>query len=176
MLSEPIVILSMDLSISQPGFAVMKVDKESREPVVLSKTFIKTNAKQTHGQRLTDIAVEIERLIEEYSPNRYVREKAFGRHAGSTMILNKVVGMTDYIMYRDEGVLSIEEIAVGTIKKVVTGSGRASKVEVAEGVFKILGIVDTESYYTARGALIDDLTDAVAVGLTYMQKYEMIEI
>lgn len=60
-----------------------------------------------------------------------------------------------------------DEIVASRVKKYIGGKGGASKQEVAEGVERILGEGVREHIYTERGRLIDDRTDAIAIGLTY---------
>lgn len=160
------ITLAMDLSLSSPGFAVLAVFEGS--PIALEVTSIKTNAKTTHGARLTQIAEEIAFLIRKYQPEHIVREKGFSRFAATTQALFKVVGVSDYISHRDVG-KAVDEIAVTTVKKAVTGDGRADKQAVQDAVLRILQI-DTTDYFTN-----DDESDACAVGIAYLLGKKLID-
>ena len=69
----------------------------------------------------------------------------------------------------------MEELSPTTVKKLVTGDGKAKKDVVADAVFKAYQIDNTDDYYrTIKGGknkgkreLIDDLTDSLAVGLAF---------
>ncbi len=161
------ITLAMDLSLSSPGFAVLAVFED--KPIVLEVTSLKTNAKTSHGARLTQIAEEIAFLIRKYQPEHIVREKGFSRFAATTQALFKVVGVSDYISHRFAD-KSVDEVAVTTVKKAVTGDGRADKQAVQDAVLRILQI-ETADYFTN-----DDESDACAVGIAYMAQKGVIEI
>lgn len=165
--------LALDLSLSSPGFAVLANTSEGA-PIILDKSYVTTSAKQSHGYRINEIRVEMDRLIDEYDPQHIVRERGFSRFPAVTQTLFKVVGMTDLVAH-NHGLEPVSEIAVTSVKKLVTGNGKASKEDVAEAVFKRLRIDNTDEFYTPRGKLIDDLTDACAVGLAYYIAEELIE-
>lgn len=167
------ITLALDLSLSQPGFAVLGITDGS--PVVMESTVVKTDAKKSHGYRLREIEIELNRYIRTYRPKHVVRERGFSRFPAVTMTLNKVVGVTDLVAFYEGDIDEINEIAVTSVKKLVTGNGKASKEDVAEAVFRRLQIENTDEYYTKSGKLIDDKTDAMAVGLAYYIEKGLIE-
>ena len=59
-----------------------------------------------------------------------MRERAFSRFPQETQALFKVVGIADMAAWMCAG-RTWEEIAPTTIKKLLTGSGKAAKEEVA---------------------------------------------
>lgn len=161
------ITLAMDLSLSSPGFAVLAVFEG--KPIVLEVSHIKTNAKKSHGFRIGQIAEEITRLIMLYSPKHYVREKGFSRFPATTQAIFKVVGVADYVSYifgKFEG--SAVEIAPTSVKKAVTGDGKASKEDVAFAVHSILQLEDKEFFAN------DDESDAAAVGVAFYKQKGMI--
>jgi len=159
------VTLALDLSLSSPGFAVIAVTDEG-DPILLEKSHVKTNANQSHGYRLHQIAVELERLMLNYKPEHIVRERGFSRFPTTTQALFKVVGVSDFLAQitgtREKFTTNIYEIAPTTVKKAVTGNGRASKKDVEKEVAKWLQIDRTNFFET------DDESDAAAVGLAYL--------
>lgn len=157
----------MDLSLSSPGFAVLGVTDEG-DPLILEVSHVKTNAKKSHGYRLGEISEEIDRYITVYDPEYIVREKGFSRFPATTQALFKVVGISDlYAHMRTEK--EIAELSPTTVKKVVTGSGKATKQDVEKAVKKILRIDKPDFFAT------DDESDAVAVGLAYMKRKGLVE-
>lgn len=159
------ITLAMDLSLSQPGFVVLALTDVGGEPkpIILEVSHVKTDAKKPHGYRLGEISEEIDRLIAEYEPEHIVREKGFSRFPAVTQTLFKVVGISDlYAWMRSEK--EVEEIAVTSVKKLVTGNGKASKKDVEEAVRRILRI-DQADYFAN-----DDESDAAAVGIAYYVK------
>lgn len=172
------VTIAMDLSLNSPGFAVLAVTDEG-EPIVLECTRIVSKTTKPHGYRLIDIDAEIRRLITTYDPEHYVREKGFSRFAATTQSLFKVVGVSDIVSYKMRG-RTVEEISPTTVKKVVAGHGKASKAELAEAVFRIMRIENRDEYYIPKkhkeDELIDDKTDAIAVGLCYLAQKGIITL
>ena len=164
------VTLAMDLSLSSPGFAVLAVtDIDGKdEPVILEKSHVKTDAKKTHGFRLCEIDNEIERYLTEYEPTHIVRERGFSRFPATTQTLFKVVGISDKAVYYHEG-KDVHEIAPTSVKKLVTGNGKASKKDVEKAVIERLQIDKTD--YFAN----DDESDAAAVGLAYLLQKGLID-
>lgn len=149
--------LGLDLSLSSPGFAVLTLHEGV--PIVLETSHVKTDAKASHGQRLIQIQSELLRLVDLYGPfEKVIREKGFSRFAATTQTLFKVVGVSDLVL-RD---YKIHEIPPTTVKKAVTGDGKADKSEVADAVHKICRI-DRADYFKT-----DDESDACAVVLAYL--------
>jgi crossover junction endodeoxyribonuclease RuvC len=89
-----------------------------------------------------------------------VREKAIG-HTITTintiMVLNKVVGVSDLYAW-GFGKRVFEEIDPRTVKKLITGDGKADKETVAAALEKYVG---PQTYR------VDDWSDAVAVGVAW---------
>jgi len=89
--------------------------------------------KKCHGQILAEIYAMITELAVDVAV--FVREKGFSRFPHETQALFKVVGVADLAAWttcRTEFV----EIAPTTVKKLLTGSGKASKEEVAAALKK----------------------------------------
>ena len=157
-------VLGLDLSMSTPGFAV--VEFTNGKPVLVHKSHVKTNAKNTHGQRLVQTADYLRNLIDVYGPfNAVAREKGFSAHANTTQVLFKVVGVSDLELAR-EGYTRVADIAPTSVKKAVTGNGKASKDEVADALEQYVG---KHLYGTS------DESDAVAVALAYGIQNKLME-
>lgn len=172
------ITLALDLSLNGPGFAILATEHDGirNNPILLEKSYISHRTDALHGEKLTAIGAEIERYFKAYSPDHVVREQGFARFAGATKTLFKVVGVSDVIAYRF-GFEDMPEIAATSVKKAVTGDGKASKEDVADAVFRILQIENTSEFYrqTRKGpVLIDDMTDACAVGITYLRQKGLI--
>lgn len=171
------VTLAKDLSLNGPGFSVIAII--DGEPIVLESSYLKP--KGTHGEKLTAIYDEMDRLFKEYKPKHVVREKGFSRFANTTQTLFKVVGVSDYLSHKN-GCSKVDEIPTTTVKKSVTGDGNASKEEVASAVFNAFQITNTDDYYKTvksgkdkgKKKLIDDMTDSLAVGLAFYKKKGLI--
>lgn len=164
-------VLALDLSLSSPGFAVLATSDVdgARKPVILEASHVKTNARRPHGYRLAQIEAEMERLIVFYKPKHIVRERGFSRFAATTQAIFRVVGVSDLIAQR-HGIEKIAEITPTSVKKIVTGNGKASKGDVQQAVMRALSI-EQEDYFAN-----DDESDAAACGLAYMVQEGIISI
>lgn len=95
------------------------------------------------------------------SPNGIVvREKAFSKFATETKTLNKVVGVTDMMLWATRQQVFCE-LTPSEIKKYTTGDARADKLLVAACM---------ESYVGEQKYLCDDESDAVAVAIAFLIK------
>ena len=111
--------------------------------------------KKCHGQILAEIYAIITELAVDVAV--FVREKGFSRFPHETQALFKVVGVDDleaWTTCRTEFV----EIAPTTVKKLLAGSGRATKEEVATAL---------ETYVGNHKYEVDDESDALAVGIAW---------
>ena len=112
--------------------------------------------KKCHGQILAEIYAMITELAVDVAV--FVREKGFSRFPHETQALFKVVGVADlaaWMTCRTEFV----EIAPTTVKKLLAGSGKATKEEVATAL---------ETYVGNHKYEVDDESDALAVGICYL--------
>ena len=106
-------------------------------------------------------------LIEKFNPDVFVFEKVFFSNNAKTAI---AVGQAQGVMLLAASKLKIPvfEYAPGTIKKVITGSGRANKKEVQQAVRKILGNkVKSEKHKKTH---FDNAADALAIAMTHSMK------
>ena len=87
-----------------------------------------------------------------------MRERAFSRFPHETQALSKVVGIADLTAWQ-AAEATYDELAPTTVKKILAGSGRATKLEVSEALLPYIGQQD---YAT------DDESDAVAVGVAWL--------
>jgi crossover junction endodeoxyribonuclease RuvC len=158
------MILGMDLSLSCPAFCVAEVVDGKLEIHHLSH--IKTDSKKTRAYRLWQIYNHLKEILSQYPQIKTViRERGFTRFNQETQALFSVVGVTEVILYK-HGFDKIEEIAPTTVKKLVAGSGKADKEEVAVNARKYL---KTEVDFKTN-----DESDAVAVILAYLKKQEVL--
>ncbi len=157
-------ILAMDLSLSSPAFGVLEVVEG--EVVIHHLSHLKTNTKKSHGYRLLQIYNCIKKIYTEFPDiDEVVREKGFSKFPSVTQALFKVVGISDIVSY-SYGFEKIHELAPTTVKKAITGNGKASKDDVAEGVNTYLG--------TNIKFKTDDESDVVAVGIAHFKKKKVL--
>jgi crossover junction endodeoxyribonuclease RuvC len=157
------LILSLDLSLACPAFAVLKVSDGKVK--VIEVSHVKTKAKESTGQRLFIISNHLKDILDRYEFDAYVMEKGFSKFAVATQQLQRVVGVVLVTLYRN-GIEDIGELSPTTVKKSITGSGKASKDELAICLHDYVGDV---TYKT------DDESDAVGVGIAYAKNKKWIK-
>lgn len=94
----------------------------------------------------------------------FVREKGFARFPHETQALSKVVGIADLVAWQQKRA-TFYELAPAAIKKLLTGSGKATKDDVAAALERYVG----KQYYAT-----DDESDAVAAGIAWLKKIDLI--
>lgn len=114
--------------------------------------------KGSHGQILERIYAELVSLAK--GVDVFVRERGFSRFSKGTQTLFKVVGISDLAVWQ-VCEKQFEEIPPTIVKKTITGKGSATKEEVAAGLARFVG---------KREYASDDQSDAVAVGVTWLNR------
>ncbi len=152
------IIVAADLSLYRPGFCVLEIQNGRVKKVDLSSLDNKSS-KKPHGAILEEIVDMMPIPDDTDAPVYFVREHGFiTKGAYAQMTKNKVVGIVDYAIwkYRKK---TWYELYPTTTKKAVTGSAKAMKEEVAEGLTKFLG---RQAYSN------DDESDAAAVAVAFL--------
>jgi len=152
------LLLCCDLSLRQPGFAVLTYHAASRTVRVAACEHVNNKTCVTHGEMLVRTADAFNRLMGTHHAKAYVREKGFSRFANETQCLFRVVGVADMLLWQRRRA-QFQEIAPASVKKLLTGSGRASKQDVSDALTRYVG---TRQYEC------DDESDAVAVGIAWL--------
>lgn len=159
------LILSLDLSLNLPAFAVSKVEDGQIEVLEVGHVDNK-KTKLTTAEKLERIYTALKDIFQKYGEfDVVVREKGFSRFANTTQLLFRVVGVSDLVALQEAGIKSVEEIPPTTIKSIVAGYSRADKKEVEAGVREYLKPEQKDMEFYS-----DDESDAVAVAITHAIK------
>lgn len=159
------IILSLDLSLNGAGMAVLSL---CGDKVEVLETCLVNNKKVkglSVGAKLFKIHGNIERLLDKYEPDLVVREKGFSRFADTTQKLFRVVGVADLALFIHDPDMNMLELSPTTVKKHLTGDGKASKEEVEAAVRKYM--IPEQQLLKFES---DDTSDAVAVGIAQLLK------
>jgi len=171
------IILGIDPGTATTGFGCIEVAyatgmggeglRSSSAIKVIEWGLIETNKELKKEERLEIIYEKTKKLIEKFSPDTFVFEKVFFSSNAKTVI---AVGQAQGVMLLAARKLNIfvAEYAPGTIKKMITGSGRANKKEVQSHVRKILGNkIKSEK---GKKTHFDNAADALAIAMTHAMK------
>ena len=159
-------LICADLSMHRPGFALLDYDEEKRT-VQLRKISVVNNKNKhkPHGQIQNEIVEELCSYLKSKPNAILVRERGFSRFAAETQALYRVVGVADQYAWII-GNRVFKEISPAAVKKLLTGTGRATKNEVASALEKYVG----KQQYD-----FDDMSDAVAVGVAWLLQNNKID-
>lgn len=165
-------LIAFDIS-GNPGVAVIdiKTNKAGKQSVslVLADS-VSTNSKSPDSQRFAYIEAFAVKTIHEYGPFDIVLREHFtkGGNKRSTQLVFGAWAAIDGALGRYGYEIDAEPTPT-EVKKVVGGHGKADKAEVEAGVRKLLGLAEDYVFRT------DDESDAVAIGLTYLIKKNIIK-
>lgn len=154
------LVLGADLSLRCPAFMTIKFNKETQEILVVEKMVVnnKNYPRKKRGEILCEIATEIVRFAYNNEILAFVREKGFSRFSTETQALFGVVGVSDQVLWMIRAI-EWNEIAPASVKKFISGSGRATKDEVQESLGKF---VEDETFST------QDESDALGVAISWL--------
>jgi len=172
-----VIILGIDPGTATTGFGCIEVTDVTamtgKGLKVIEWGLIETNKELLKEERLEIIFEKTLKLIEKFKPDVFVFEKIFFATNAKTVI---AVGQAQGVMLLAARKLNIyvAEYAPGTIKKMITGNGRANKKEVQIHVKKILGKkVKSEK---RKKTHFDNAADALAIAMTHAMKLHEIQL
>lgn len=152
------MVLGADLSLKQPGFCLITMKNGSITDVKLMSVKNKNEKKKSHGELLDDIIVAFQKFCPNEGTLYLVRENEIMHvKVPSERSLSKVVGIMDWAAFwTNKEWYSIYPV---TIKKLIAGSGKAEKSEVADAL---------EYYVGKQDYSCDDESDATAVAIAWL--------
>ena len=157
------LILGFDPGTATTGFGLIESNGNGKT-LVREWGLIETDKNGFKEHRLEIIFQETLSLIERCKPDLFVMEKIFFATNAKTAI---AVGQAQGVMLlaASKCKVRVVEYAPGTIKKVITGSGKANKKEVQKAIRRLLGAkVKSEKHKKTH---FDNAADALAVALTH---------
>lgn len=146
-------LYGLDLSMANTGIAIFDID--TYEPIVI--TSIATKDKDEHGDRLHTQREYMKDLISKYPPYEVAIEKGFTMHNTSTQVIYRVHGVAQELFHEYPQTY----YAPTTVKKLITGNGKANKDIVQKYILKEYPYIEFEN---------TDESDAVAIGLSHLIK------
>lgn len=152
------VIMGIDPGTNIMGYGVLGINGKTPEVIVMG--VIELKKFESHYLRLSRIFQRVTSLVEQYLPDEVAIEAPFfGKNVQSMLKLGRAQGVAmAAALSRD---IPITEYAPLSIKQAVTGSGSASKEQVANMLKYILKIPQE------RMPHLLDATDALAAALTH---------
>ena len=153
------VVLGVDPGLAKMGWGI--IDARGASFQLIEYGSLKTSPDLPHAKRLRAIYDELKGVIEKFDPGVMAVEEVFqGKNAKSALRAGE--GRGACILAGANAGLPVIEVSAAVVKLGVTGTGRASKGQVAAMVARLLGLPEPP-----RPA---DAADALAVALTYAQR------
>jgi len=166
------LILGIDPGTATTGYGLVRMNEKSlpagrQGNEVVTWGLIETDKDGHKENRLDKIFEETLALLKLHKPDVFVFEKIFFAANAKTVI---AVGQAQGVMLlaASKAKVEVAEYAPGTIKKMITGSGRANKKEVQLHIRKILG--DRVKSEKNKKTHFDNAADALAIALTHAFK------
>jgi crossover junction endodeoxyribonuclease RuvC len=148
-------VLAFDPGFERLGIAV--VEKVGGKEVLLYSECVRTSAKLTFPQRLAELGIAVQAVIDMWQPGCMAIENVFfEKNAKTAMDVAAVRGM---LLYIGSSVgLPVHEYTPLQVKVAITGYGKSDKAAIAAMVPRLVTIPPKKR--------LDDEMDAIAVGLT----------
>lgn len=156
-------LVACDLSMLCPGFARLLYHADTRTVELLQKSQVNNktenkNNPRLHGRNLALIGDAFCEYAKWKDVKLFVRERALSRFHYEVQVLNKVVGVVDYLLWQLHQ-QNFTQITATEVKKYVAGNGRATKEDVANALSDYVG---EQTYHS------DNESDAVAIGIAWL--------
>ena len=154
--SKPYRILGIDPGTNYMGYGVLEVEGRTLRPIVLGD--IDLHKISDPYDKLRHIFESVKTLIADYSPAQVALESPFfGQNVQSMLKLGRAQGVAMAAALSCNK--PVAEYAPTRIKQAITGTGAASKEQVAAIVMRTLGIEEAPRKL--------DATDGMAVALSH---------
>ncbi len=150
------IILGIDPGTTVLGYGLLKVSGKSIELLTLG--VVNLSKFDDHYLKLQKIYSRLDCIIKEFCPDEMALEAPFfGKNVQSMLKLGRAQGVAMAVGLNHE--IPISEYAPRKVKMAITGSGAASKEQVATMLSKLLKIDEMPGFF--------DATDALAVALCH---------
>lgn len=149
------IILGIDPALGTTGWGV--IDVQGNNAIFIAGGIIKTNAKESHPQRLKTIHDDMQEIMQTYTPEQVAVEEVYvNNNARTSLLLGQARGICLLVPTLNHS--SVFEYTPTAIKKAIAGSGKAGKEEVQ---FMVKTLLPTAGFIT------HDTSDALAVALCH---------
>ena len=153
---EDKIILGIDPGTTVMGYGLVHI--QGKKTTMINFGIIQLSKISNHPDKLKRINDRLNGIIEEFKPDELAIEAPFfGKNVQSMLKLGRAQGIAIAAALNHD--LPFEEYSPRRIKQAVTGSGRASKEQVAAMLQKVLNFSEMPKYL--------DATDALAVALCH---------
>lgn len=158
-------ILGIDPGTATTGYGLINTNGTLND--VIEWGLIETQKGGLTEKRLESIYHQTLKLLKKHLPDVFVIEKIFfAANAKTAIAVGQAQGVLLLAAARNK--LPVVEYAPGTVKKMITGNGRAVKADIQKAIRKILGN-RVKSKKKGR-THFDNAADALAIALCHAMK------
>ena len=144
------IILGIDPGTVVMGYGIIHI--KGKEMLLLNYGILQMAKLKTQPEKLKKIFECVDHLIDEYKPDEMAIEAPFfGKNVQSMFKLGRAQGVAIAAALNKN--LPIEEYSPKKIKQSITGSGNASKEQVAHMLMRLLKIKEMPKYLDATDGL-----------------------
>jgi crossover junction endodeoxyribonuclease RuvC len=155
-------ILGIDPGIARVGWAV--IETHIPEPVAISFGCVTTEKDEKPPVRLFQIHTAMKLLVHKFHPDcMSVEELFFATNVTTGIGVGQSRGVI--LLAAAEAGIPVVSYTPLTVKRTITGDGKADKKQVMSMVVRILKLKKTP--------LVDDTADALAIAMTHAYSYKM---
>ncbi len=160
------LILGIDPGTATTGFGLIEKNGGS-DFKVIDWGLIETKKEQEAHIRLFEIYTRMNEILDLHKPDVLIMEKVFFATNAKTVIrVGQAQGVI--LLSAASAGVAVFEYAPGTIKKIISGSGRANKKEMQQAIRKILGPKVRSAKH--KKTHFDNAADALAIAVTHIYK------
>jgi crossover junction endodeoxyribonuclease RuvC len=154
---EPGPILGIDPGLQRTGYAILSADAGPREARVHEAGVVRLPRDLPLEQRLVQLEESLETLIGAHHPTLLACEELYAhyKHPRTAILMAHARGVILALAARRG--LAVVSVAATNVKKLLTGSGRASKAQIQLAVAMTLRLPVIPQP--------DDVADAIAIAL-----------
>jgi crossover junction endodeoxyribonuclease RuvC len=163
--SPELITMGIDPGSVKTGYGILHRHRDGSFSAVASGV-IRTKSGAPLPDRLIKIYEELLQVMEKYQPGAIAIEDVFVKeHPRSALILGHARGVA--LLAAKHSGAPIFSYAATEVKKSVTGSGRASKDQVARMAMQLLGLSERPA---------EDAADALCVAMCHAMRKPLVEL
>ena len=157
-----IITMGIDPGFRNTGWGIISISNNKIN--YLSHGVIQTNPKKNEAERLNEISSEMKKILKKFNPLIACIESIFvSKNASSALKLGMARGVVLQTIAAQE--IATKELSPRLVKKSITGSGKADKVQVKYIIQKIL----------LKNIPSDDASDALAIAIAGSYQVSFLE-
>lgn len=150
-------VIGIDPGTATTGWAVVEKSHDQLFPIGFG--FIQTTKNKTESERLLEISLDLEKIIDKFRPQESATERIFLFKNQKTVIqIGQARGAI--LLTLEKKNVKLASYTPLQVKQAVTGYGRAEKKQVQFMVKKILNLKSTPQP--------DDVADALAIAICHL--------